>query len=165
VAKRQNIKTEVSGVKVGIVGLTTPTTSYRAAPHLQKSITYSDPFVAAKNAVKELKSQGCDFIIALSHLGYQSDMELSAQVTGLNLIVGGEIGSYDDKLITLMSLFIVKLRLVHGRTNRNLPSRSPGDGEENLKSLACKIYHFVKSIPELCPIILSKSLISCPSRP
>jgi 5'-nucleotidase / UDP-sugar diphosphatase len=97
------MKTEVSGVKIGIIGLTTPTTSYRAAPHLQKSMTYSDPFVAAKNAVKELKSQGCDFIIALSHLGYQSDMELSAQVAGLNLIVGGEIRSYDDKLITLMS--------------------------------------------------------------
>ena len=97
------ITTEVADIKVGIIGLTTPTTRYRAAPQLQTAITFNDPFTSTKDAVKELKAQGCNFIIALSHLGYQNDMELSAQVDGINLIVGGEIRSYDEKLITFMS--------------------------------------------------------------
>lgn len=97
------ITTEAAGIKVGIFGLTTQTAQYRAAPHLLQPIKFADPFSAAKDAVKELKSQGCDFIIVLSHMGYQSDMELSAQVEGINLIVGGEIRSDDEKLITVLS--------------------------------------------------------------
>lgn len=97
------ITTETAGIKVGIIGLTNPTTQYRAAPYLQTNITFKDPLSSAKDAVKDLKAQGCDFIIVLSHLGYQNDIELSAQVDGINLIVGGEIRSYDEKLITVMS--------------------------------------------------------------
>jgi len=97
------ITTETAGIKVGIFGLTSPTTQYRAAPYLQTSIAFREPFSSAVDAVKNLKSQGCEFIIALSQLGYQKDMELSAQVDGINLIVGGEIRSYDEKLIAAMS--------------------------------------------------------------
>lgn len=97
------ISKEVAGIKVGILGLTTPSAGFRAAPQLQRPIKFSEPFPVAKATISELKSQECDFIIALSHLGYQADMELSAQVPGINLIVGGEMRSYDEKLITAMS--------------------------------------------------------------
>ena len=97
------IQKEVAGVKVGIIGLTTPTTRYRASPQLQKSITFANPISAAKDAVKKLKSAGCDFIIALSQLGYHDDMELIAQVGEINLIVGGEVELPDEKTIAVMS--------------------------------------------------------------
>lgn len=97
------LKTEVSGVKVGIIGLTTPTTRYRASPELQRSIEFSDPISAAKNAVKELKAEGCDLIIALSHLGYQGDMELIAQVGEIHLVVGSEVELPTEKTIAVMS--------------------------------------------------------------
>ncbi len=91
---------ERSGIKVGIVGLTTPTARYRVAPQVQKEVTFSEPHPILRTIIKELKAKGCDIIIVLSHLGYQSDMELSSQVEGVNLIVGGEVRSYDEKLIT-----------------------------------------------------------------
>jgi len=97
------LKTEVSGVKVGVIGLTTPTTRYRASPELQRSIEFSDPISAAKNSVKELKAEGCDLIIALSHLGYQGDMELIAQVGEIHLVVGSEVELPTEKTISVMS--------------------------------------------------------------
>jgi 5'-nucleotidase len=97
------IKKEVAGIKVGIIGLTTPTTRYRASPQLQKSITFTNPISAAKDAVKKLKAEGCDFIIALSHLGYQDDMELIAQVGEINLVIGSEVDLPTEKTISVMS--------------------------------------------------------------
>jgi 5'-nucleotidase len=97
------LKTEVNGVKVGIIGLTTPTTRYRASPALQRFIGFSDPISAAKDAVKELKSEGCDLIIALSHLGYQGDMELIAQVGEIHLVLGSEVELPMEKTISAMS--------------------------------------------------------------
>lgn len=89
-----------SGIKIGIIGLTTPTARYRVAPQVQKEVTFSDPHPMLKTILQDLKAKGCDFIIVLSHLGYQSDMELSSQIEGINLIVGGEMRSDDEKLIT-----------------------------------------------------------------
>ena len=94
---------EIAGVKVGIVGLTTPTTKYRASPELQKSLRFDDPIASAKSAVRELKADGCDLIIALSHLGYQGDMELIAQVKEINLVVGSEVELPTEKTISVMS--------------------------------------------------------------
>ena len=97
------IEKEVAGIKLGIIGLTTPTTRYRASPELQKSITFTNPISAAKNAVKKLKAEGCDFIIAISHLGYQDDMELIAQVGEINLVIGSEVDLPTEKTISVMS--------------------------------------------------------------
>ncbi len=100
---QSDLKMEVRGVKVGVIGLTTPTTRYRASPELQRSIEFSDPISAAKNAVKDLKAEGCDLIIALSHLGYQGDMELIAQVGEIHLVVGSEVELPTEKTISVMS--------------------------------------------------------------
>ena len=94
---------EVAGIKVGLIGLTTPTTRYRASPELQKSLRLDDPIASAKSAVGELQAYGCDLIIALSHLGYQGDMELIAQVKEINLIVGSEVELPTEKTISVMS--------------------------------------------------------------
>ena len=96
------IKT-VSGVKVGIIGLTTPTTRYRASPQLREEIKFGNPIAMGKDAVKKLKAEGCDFIIALSHLGYQGDMELIAQVRDINLLVGSEVELPVEKTIAVMT--------------------------------------------------------------
>ena len=94
---------EVAGIKVGIIGLITPTTRYRASPELQKSLRFDDPIASAKSAVKQLKTDGCDLIIALSHLGYQGDMELIAQVREINLVVGSEVELPTQRTISFMS--------------------------------------------------------------
>jgi 2',3'-cyclic-nucleotide 2'-phosphodiesterase (5'-nucleotidase family) len=84
-----SLRMEVGGVKVGIIGLTAPETRFTALPRHHKSVKFGDPRAAASDAVKELKEQGCDLIILLSHMGNPGDMALRTQVDGINLIVGG----------------------------------------------------------------------------
>ncbi|UUM32576.1 bifunctional metallophosphatase/5'-nucleotidase [Vibrio japonicus] len=51
------------------------------------------PFVntieTAKATVSAIRSQGINKIILLSHMGYESDLELASQVDGISVIVGG----------------------------------------------------------------------------
>lgn len=87
---------KIRGVKVGIFGLTTPETMYKANPQIVKDLTFSDPIDTAKKITKELKGKGVQFIIAVTHLGddpatkyeWQS-IDLAEAVPAINLIVDG----------------------------------------------------------------------------
>ncbi|WP_318503012.1 5'-nucleotidase C-terminal domain-containing protein [Bacillus sp. T3] len=78
---------EVDGEEVGIFGLTTEDTSFLANPG--DNIKFEDSVQKANETVALLEAQGVDKIIALSHLGYQSDLDLAKEVNGIDVIVGG----------------------------------------------------------------------------
>ncbi|WP_148346797.1 5'-nucleotidase C-terminal domain-containing protein [Robertmurraya massiliosenegalensis] len=78
---------EVDGEEVGIFGLTTEDTTFLANPG--EHVVFEDSFEKANETVALLEAQGIDKIIALSHLGYQPDVNLAEQVDGIDVIVGG----------------------------------------------------------------------------
>ncbi|MFS0777761.1 5'-nucleotidase C-terminal domain-containing protein [Neobacillus sp. 3P2-tot-E-2] len=78
---------EVDGEEVGIFGLTTEDTAFLANPG--DNIGFENAVEKAIQTIEMLESQGVDKIIALSHLGYQPDLDLAEQVDGIDVIVGG----------------------------------------------------------------------------
>jgi len=78
---------EVSGQKIGIFGLVTPDTAVNSNPG--KILKFEDDKKAAERTVKELEKAGVNKIIALTHLGYDEDIELARAVNGIDVIVGG----------------------------------------------------------------------------
>lgn len=77
----------VDGEEVGIFGLTTVDTTFLANPG--DDIVFEDAVDKANETIALLEAQGVDKIIALSHLGYQPDLDLAAKVDGIDVIVGG----------------------------------------------------------------------------
>jgi 2',3'-cyclic-nucleotide 2'-phosphodiesterase (5'-nucleotidase family) len=83
----------VNGEKVGIFGLTTAETPTISSPGA--GVVFENYIAEAQKAVDAFKAQGVNKIIALSHLGYNdsltwdNDLELAAQVEGIDVIVGG----------------------------------------------------------------------------
>lgn len=76
----------ISGVRVGFLGLTAP----RSATYPQtKGWTISDPIAAAKLWIPRARIE-CDILIAVTHIGVDSDKALAAQTSGLDAIVGGD---------------------------------------------------------------------------
>lgn len=84
--------------KVGVFGLDTPETMTKAHPDNVKGLTFyqGDELVACAQAqVDALTADGCEYIIALSHLGVADESEpnrstdVFAKVTGVDLIVDG----------------------------------------------------------------------------
>jgi 2',3'-cyclic-nucleotide 2'-phosphodiesterase (5'-nucleotidase family) len=78
---------EVDGEEVGIFGLTTEDTAFLANPG--DNIVFEDAVDIANETIDRLEAQGVDKIIALSHLGYQPDLDLAEKVDGIDIIVGG----------------------------------------------------------------------------
>jgi len=78
---------EINGEKIGVVGATTEETPDIAAPG--PDITWQPATEWVKSAVADLEAQGINKIILLSHLGFNVDQNVAAQVAGIDLIVGG----------------------------------------------------------------------------
>lgn len=97
---------EINGIKVGIFGLVSPET-YDSEKAVLDNITIEEPILAANKTVKELKSQGAEFIIALSHLGMNSSTNkewqsstIAETVPGIDLIIDGNSADpLEEKLV------------------------------------------------------------------
>ena len=78
---------EVGGEKVGVVGLTTETTAWSSNPG--PNVRIHDAVATARNVVAELTALGVKIVVALTHLGWERDLELVQSVTGIDIVVGG----------------------------------------------------------------------------
>ncbi|MCL2618704.1 MAG: 5'-nucleotidase C-terminal domain-containing protein [Defluviitaleaceae bacterium] len=76
---------EVAGVRLGFIGLATPSTVYLTNPANVAELTFGDPVAAAQYFTDVLEAEGVDVIIALAHLG--SGMRREGRVDGLAIDV------------------------------------------------------------------------------
>jgi 5'-nucleotidase len=81
-----SIKT-LGHTKIGIFGLTTPSTNLYSQPAPAFIDTNLVPIASAM--VDTLKAHGCQVILLLSHLGYQDDTVVATHVPGITMIIGG----------------------------------------------------------------------------
>ena len=93
------------GTKVGIFGLTTPATMTTAKPELTKDfkfLTGNELYDCARKQVEDLRSQGCDLVICLGHLGNEeacspnTSREVLSNVGGIDLFIDG----HDHELVS-----------------------------------------------------------------
>lgn len=72
-------------LKVGVFGLTP---NYDL-PYAKLGVQVLPPFAIAKEVVKILQAEGCQLIVALSHLGLAMDRKLAQAIPGIDVILGG----------------------------------------------------------------------------
>lgn len=83
---------QVGGQKIGMVGAVTPDLPTISSPG--PNVKLIDLYQSINKAIAELKGQGVNKIILLSHLGYDLEKAVAKQCTGLDVIVGGHSHSY-----------------------------------------------------------------------
>ena len=76
---------EVGGRKIGITAHLGEENFVELEPN--KDIKNSDSVSALQTVVKELKEQGCDYIVLLSHANQQASEQVAAKVPGIDLVV------------------------------------------------------------------------------
>ena len=83
----------VGQIKVGLFGLITP--ALKNVSNVGNEITVDDDLIRiAADMVNFLRGQGARLVILLSHCGTISDQQIAANVTGLDLIIGGHSHEY-----------------------------------------------------------------------
>lgn len=80
---------EVSGVKIGILGLTTTETPSITKVENVKGLIFEDPAKAARKYIPLMKKEGAQIIVALTHQGVDDDRKLAEEAPEIDLIVGG----------------------------------------------------------------------------
>jgi len=78
---------EKGGERYGLIGLTTEDTRELASPG--ENVVFTDSVEAVQAEVDALTADGVTRIIVLSHSGYGVDMRVAAQVSGVDVVVGG----------------------------------------------------------------------------
>lgn len=78
---------DVGGQKIGIVGAVTNDTPELSSPG--PNVTIADDVQTITAAVQDLKGQGVNKIIALTHVGYPRDLALIAKIPDVDIVVGG----------------------------------------------------------------------------
>ena len=96
----------LDGIKVGIFGLGISLNGL-VLPELYKETIYLDPVETAQDMSRILREEeGCQLVIALSHLGHEyrnpnipSDVLLASQTESIDLIIGGHTHTFLERPI------------------------------------------------------------------
>jgi len=84
-----SIGKDIGGVRVGLVGITIADKT-RASSRPLPSTLFLDEAKSAQAAIDALTAQGVRHIVLMTHHGYEADMALAAQLTGVDVIIGGD---------------------------------------------------------------------------
>ncbi|XP_035211380.1 uncharacterized protein LOC118185606 [Stegodyphus dumicola] len=77
----------IGGEKVGVVGYVHPKTLQRSRK--AASVEFLPEIPAIQEEVDRLQEEGVNKIIALGHSGYYVDLEIAAEVKGVDIVMGG----------------------------------------------------------------------------
>ncbi len=102
---------EIENKKIGVFGIGIELNGLVAAENF-KNITISNPIKCANKTAKILKKENCDFIICLSHLGFQyndnetkpSDKQLAKNSKHIDMILGGHTHTFLNEPIVVKNL-------------------------------------------------------------
>ncbi len=115
---RAGLKIGVFGIGVELKGLVSPSNC--------NGVQYKDPIKTAQQTTNLLRSEGCNCIIALTHIGLEgttgvNDIQLAKSTSGIDLILGGHSHTFLEKPI-----------FVKNKTNHDVPINQVGYGGINV---------------------------------
>lgn len=99
---------DFNGTRVGVIGLTYPKTPSTTAAKNVAELRFQPPAEVARHYLEELRQQGVDVIIALTHLGLGADIELAKQVPEIDVIVGGHSHNRMSEALRVNETLIVQ---------------------------------------------------------
>ena len=99
---------EIAGIKIGIVGVTTPGMQFWLWPELTRGLDFRHPVEPVRRAIANAKSAGADVIVLTGHMG-------------LKTRTGGD--DFANTVMALTSEFPEVAVFIAGHTHQDIPSR------------------------------------------
>ncbi|MGE4279156.1 MAG: bifunctional UDP-sugar hydrolase/5'-nucleotidase [Magnetospirillum sp.] len=78
---------ERQGIKIGLFGILTVESASLSAGG--KEIRFTEEMASARQLVKQLRFQGAQVVVALTHQDFSQDLAMARQVGGIDVILGG----------------------------------------------------------------------------
>ncbi|MEL6450155.1 MAG: 5'-nucleotidase C-terminal domain-containing protein [Pseudomonadota bacterium] len=84
---QNHVVLEVGGMKIGVISALATNTVETSSPG--PNVVFQDEIEALQADVATLEGEGVDIIIALNHVGLNKDLDISAAVPGIDVVIGG----------------------------------------------------------------------------
>lgn len=101
---------EISGIKLGIVGLTNPAVTRKAV-----DLSVVDPKIAVAEAVSDLKRQGVNIVVVLSDLDDAQNLNLISSVRDINILITGRDSNREDPSYKIIGNILILKPAWQGR--------------------------------------------------
>ncbi|SCY94424.1 5'-nucleotidase C-terminal domain-containing protein [Alkaliphilus peptidifermentans] len=98
---------EEMGKKIALIGVTATDTAVKTHPNNTVGITFEDEVEVVQSYVNELEGT-VDHIIVLSHAGNDTDERIAAEVSGVDLILGGHSHSTYEKPVRIADTYVTQ---------------------------------------------------------
>ena len=89
---------ERNGIKIGVIGLVEDWL-YQQQAVRKLRYQYRDYVEVGKSLAEELKTRGCDIVIALTHMAWSEDVRLAESVPEIDLVLGGHDHQYGVQVV------------------------------------------------------------------
>jgi 2',3'-cyclic-nucleotide 2'-phosphodiesterase (5'-nucleotidase family) len=83
-----SVTIDVGGMQVGVFGVTVPMIVQRMLSAHFSDYVFDEPVDVARRMADEMRG-AVDVLIALTHVGYEKDLEIAEQVSGIDVVIGG----------------------------------------------------------------------------
>ncbi len=80
---------DVNGVKVGIIGVDVQDMARYVSAEKIEGLKFESPAATVARYLPEVRQQGAEVVVVLSHLGFDEDKKMAREVPGIDVIVGG----------------------------------------------------------------------------
>ncbi|CAN7975109.1 unnamed protein product, partial [Ixodes persulcatus] len=88
----KSVTVSVKGRTIGIIGAVLPQTRYLSRPG--ENVIFEDEIKSFQSEAANLKEQGVNIIVAITHCGYPRDLEIIKHVLDVDVIVGGHTNTF-----------------------------------------------------------------------
>jgi 5'-nucleotidase / UDP-sugar diphosphatase len=99
---------EIAGIKLAIIGVTTPGMPFWLGPEFTRGIEFQNPVESVRRAIAKAKSEGADAIVLSGHMGLKTRS-------------GGD--DFANSVMALTSEFPEVAAFIAGHTHQAIPSR------------------------------------------
>jgi len=94
---------EISGIKIGIIGVTTLSARQKA-----EGLKFIEPKAAVASAVTQLRKDNVNIIVLLSHLGESEDLNLINDIQGIDLLITGHSRAKDEPFTKIANTLVLR---------------------------------------------------------
>lgn len=109
---------DIEDRQVAIIGITTRKAFQSSFP--DPDLTFYNEIKTAQKLINELKSEGIEHIILLSHLGYELDQQFAKQLNHIDIIIGGDshslLGDFTNVGLKSEGNYPTKVQAPNGKT-------------------------------------------------
>jgi len=150
---KSSVIKNISGINIGLFGLMTSDYPIIVTPSSQTNVTVEDPIASAKTEVADLKAQGAQYVVALSHCGYENggaplDPAIAAGAPGINLIIGGHSHTVLKTAVMVGKTMITQTGTAGAYVGKEVIDFTTYQGKVTRQSVTYELVPTLTSVPE-----------------